>query len=161
MKKKHLYIMCGAPGAGKTTWVRENAEPGTSAHISRDRIRFEMLKENDSYFKHEQAVYNEFIEEIARALDDCPWITEVYADATHMTTKSRKKLLNSLFIRERENVVVTPIIIMPYIETCIERNNRRQGRARVPETVIEKMYMSFEDPEKDGFDYEKILYFND
>ena len=159
MKKKHLYIMCGAPGAGKTTWVREHAEPGTSAHISRDRIRFEMLKENDSYFAKENQVFDLFVNQINKALH-CEWITEVYADATHMTVNSRKKLFNSLNI-DFSKIDVTPIVIMPYIETCIERNNRREGRARVPETVIEKMYMSFEDPEKDGFDYKEILYFND
>ena len=53
MVKKKLYLMCGPAGSGKTTWIREHATPGVSAHISRDRIRFSMVKEDEYYFSRE------------------------------------------------------------------------------------------------------------
>ena len=57
--KKKLYLLVGPAGSGKTTWVREHATPGTSAHISRDRIRFSMLKEGEYYFAREDEVLQE------------------------------------------------------------------------------------------------------
>ena len=85
---KELYIMCGAPGSGKSTYVREHAARGTSAHISRDKIRFSMVTKDEEYFSKEDEVYAEFIRQIIEALK-APWVDEVWVDATNMTKKSR------------------------------------------------------------------------
>jgi len=50
-----VYIMCGCPGSGKTTWLKDHVKPG-SAIISRDAIRFSLLKEGEDYFSHEEEV---------------------------------------------------------------------------------------------------------
>lgn len=157
---KTLYIMCGAPGSGKTTWVREHAEPGVSAHISRDRIRFNLLTNDDDYFKYEKVVFKTFVHQIEQALNS-PWIKEVYADATHMTVNSRKKLLNALVNVDFSKVNVVPVILMPKLETCIGRNSHRVGRAKVPDSAIEKMYESYQDPVRDGFAYAEYLDFGE
>ena len=88
---KKVYLMIGPAGSGKTTWVHEHATPGVSAHISRDRIRFSFVKENEYYFSREKEVYMEFTRQIMKAIS-CEWVDEVYVDATHLTKNSREKI---------------------------------------------------------------------
>ena len=156
MDKKKLYLMCGPAGSGKTTWVREHATPGVSAHISRDRIRFKMVKEDEYYFSRENEVYMEFTRQIMKAIT-CEWVDEVYVDATHLTKKSREKL-----VREIDNVCrpfdIIVVAIKPSVEQCLAQNAQRSGREFVPEQVIMNMYSSFEDPWDDDIEYEKVIY---
>ena len=156
MDRKKLYLMCGPAGSGKTTWVREHATPGVSAHISRDRIRFKMVKEDEYYFSREKEVYMEFTRQICKALS-CEWVDEVYVDATHLTKKSRESL-----IREIDSVCpffdIIAVAIKPSVEQCLAQNAQRSGRELVPEQVIMNMYSSFEDPWDDDIEYEKVIY---
>lgn len=156
MGRKKLYLMCGPAGSGKSTWIRCNAKAGTSAHISRDRIRFSMVSKDEYYFSKEDNVYVEFINQIVRALNS-PWVDEIYADATHLTKNARKKL-----IREIDNLSVLPydliaVVIKPELEQCLAQNAQRSGREFVPETVIRNMYKSFQHPLKDDLNYEMII----
>ena len=157
MVKKKLYIMCGPAGSGKSTWIRCNAEAGTSAHISRDRIRFNMVKEDEYYFSREDEVYDEFVYQIIQALRS-PWVDSVYADATHLTTKAREKLIckiNTLCSAASYNL--TAVVVKPELEVCLAQNAQREGRERVPESVIRNMYNSFQHPFKDGLGYDYII----
>lgn len=155
MANKKLYLMIGPAGSGKSTWVREHADPGHSAHISRDRIRFGMVAADEYYFSREDEVYQEFVYQIADALR-APWVDEVYADATHLTAKSRRKLILAV-----EEICpffdLTGVVVMPDIETCLAQNAQRTGRECVPESVIRNMYNSFQSPMKDDLRYEMII----
>ena len=155
MDNKKLYLMIGPAGSGKTTWVREHATPGVSAHISRDRIRFSMVKEDEYYFSREDEVYMEFVRIIMKAIT-CEWVDEVYVDATHLTKKSREKL-----VREIDNVCIPfdliAVIVKPELEKCIEQNAQRSGREFVPEAVIRNMYKSFQHPLNDNLNYKYII----
>ena len=154
LNKKKLYLMCGPAGSGKTTWVREHAKPGTSAHISRDEIRFCMVGEDEYYFSREDDVYFEFCKEIHDALN-CPWVEEVYADATHLTKKAREKLIREAYISP-EWVEIHAIVIMPTLETCLAQNAFRSGRECVPEKVIRNMYNGYQSPYYDDIQYSYI-----
>ena len=147
--------MCGPAGSGKSTWVREHAAPGVSAHISRDLIRFSMVKEDEYYFSREDEVYMEFVRIIMKAIT-CEWVEEVYIDATHLTKNSREKL-----VREINNVCrpfeLIAVIVKPELEKCIEQNAQRSGREFVPETVIRNMYKSFQHPLNDNLNYKYII----
>lgn len=156
--RKKLYIMVGAPGCGKTTYVRTHATPGHSAHISRDAIRFAKLEEGESYFDREKEVYKTFIQQIIMAFDDCPWVDEVWADATHLTENSRKKLLSNLITVD---IDVIPVVIMPELDICLGQNMLRTGRERVPDAIVEKMYNTYEDPANDRIEYDDIIYGSD
>ena len=153
--RKKLYIMVGAPGCGKTTYVRTHATPGHSAHISRDAIRFAKLEKGESYFDREKEVYKTFIQQIIMAFDDCPWVDEVWADATHLTENSRKKLLSNLITVD---IDVIPVVIMPELDICLGQNMLRTGRERVPDAIVEKMYNTYEDPANDRIEYDDIIY---
>ena len=157
MDNKKVYLMCGPAGGGKSTWVREHAKPGVSAHISRDRIRFKMVKEDEYYFSREDEVYMEFVQQICRALSyETKWVDEIYVDATHLTKKSREKLVGELdsFC---PNYDLIAVIIKPELEQCLTQNAQRSGREFVPETVIRNMYKSFQHPLNDALYYKYII----
>ena len=98
-----------------------------------------MLKDGDDYFSKEKEVYKEFIRQIDEALSNNK---DVYVDQTSLTLASRIKLLKS--IHEIPNKI-TILYIKCSLEHAIERNNRRKGRACVPEEVIKNMYNSIEE----------------
>ena len=114
-------------------------------HVSRDKIRFSLLNEGEDYFARENLVFKEWVKEIQEHIN---LGHDVIADATHLTPASRKKLLNSLNLNE---VPVTAINFIASLDKCLERNEKRKGRAYVPKEVIKRMYHSYK-PAKMGED---------
>jgi predicted kinase len=157
MHDKTLWIMVGIPGSGKTWYAKNKLMKGCDwEYISRDEVRFSMIKDDEEYFSHETAVFNAFIGKITFALlygND-----NIIADATHLDWGSRRKLLKALdkYISLKE-VDVIPVVIEAKLEDILERNKFRSGRARVPEEVIRKMSASMNDPEKDPYKYTAIM----
>ena len=146
-------MMVGIPGSGKSTWVKNNRqEIGAFAIVSRDAIRFAMLKDDEDYFAHETEVFDKFIDQIiAHLLND----KTVVADATHLNKKSRAKVLDKVrkFADEIEAVVLDTSV-----ETAFERNDQREGRAWVKHGIIRRMFFTMEMPEKEeGFDKITII----
>lgn len=141
MKKPTLYMMCGIPGSGKTTLAKVMLEqrPGLE-YVSRDAIRFSLVDEKEDYFSKEPEVFDTFVSEIATSL--CRG-RDVIADATHITAKSRNRVLKCLSGLEYN---LAYIVVDSPLEMCIANNNKRQGRERVPEAVIRQMYDNFERP---------------
>lgn len=157
MTPKTLYLMCGPAGSGKTTFVSKYilASEECCHHVSRDNIRFGLLKEGDNYFAYEDKVYELFIEDIQETLKSDIYDT-VFADATHLTAKARAKTLNDIFKDERiekNNVFIVPVFVDVPLETCLERNARRHGRRLVPETVVTNMCKSKQFPQFNENDY--------
>lgn len=144
MKQKNLFVLCGTPGCGKSTWVKNRVEENGGVWVSRDVIRFGMLKEGEDYFAHENEVYDKFVQTIQEELDKGG---DVYADATHLNEKGRIKLLDCLNL---EDVKLIAVRFDVPLEVCLERNEMREGRARVPKSVVRRMWHSRTDPE---FDY--------
>ena len=149
--------MCGAPGSGKT-WFAKNKliKDSNWDYISRDEVRFSMIKDDEEYFSHETAVFNEFVKKIAVAL---VWGSDnVIADATHLNWGSRRKLLKALkWYYPMETLDVIPVVIDAKLEDILERNKLRDGRARVPEETIHRMYRNISDPVKDPYKYTAIM----
>ena len=148
--KKTLLLMVGPSGAGKSYWAHKFMEKHPDATlISRDAIRFVMLKDGEDYFAHEDTVFESFCKNIQAALD-----TEgpgyVIADATHNNEKSRNLTLNKLKL---DNVNVIPVVVHADLRTCLEHNNQRTGRARVPRKQIERFIRTHQAPEKDTREY--------
>lgn len=137
-----LFLMMGAPGAGKSYWAHHHLEP-TDKYISRDEIRFSFLNDSDEYFAKENEVFNEFIKQINNSLTI---YDRVFADATHLNFASRNKTISKINVPIDE---INVVFLDTPLNTCLERNAKRQGRKFVPENVIKNMYKSIRLPEKE------------
>ncbi len=138
-----LILMMGVPGSGKTTYAKKIAG-NNDIYISRDEIRFDLVKENEPYFSKEDEVLATFIRTINNALP----LAERYviADATHLNIGSRAKILKNLH-NKPDSIYV--IYVAVSLETALKRNAKREGRALVPETAIKNMYRSITLPRKE------------
>ena len=140
-----LIMMVGIPGSGKSTWVKNNKSE-TDVVVSRDAIRFSLLKHDDDYFAHENEVFTKFIHQIRDALV-CD--KTVIADATHLSRASRAKVLNNVAKLADE---IEAVWINTPIETAFAQNDMRDGRAWVKHGIIRRMHFSMEAPTaEEGF----------
>ena len=152
-KNKTLYVMVGIPGSGKSTFINTHCQSNWKI-VSRDQVRFSIVREDEEYFSKEKKVFKTFIEEIVRGLKD---YDVTVADATHLNQSSRLKLLNSLGVNLR-NVKVEAIVLRTSLETALERNSHRIGRELVPEESIKNMFNNFTLPKfEEGFDAINIV----
>lgn len=165
MRNNTLYVMCGVPGSGKSTFAqgvvqlrREKREDSNSIiWVSRDEIRYSMFGgvENvtlDNYYNKENQVKASFYEIINRALMAG---ADVIADATHLNAASRKGLLKRIYAKHGRNIAIVMSTPLP---TCLERNATREGVKHVPEEVVRRMWNSFQMPTTDeGFNEIRIV----
>ena len=152
-----LYIMCGVPGVGKSYFAKKKLMEGPGwRYISRDEIRYSILKEGEDYFSHENEVFEKFITAIENAFND-DGIFNVIADATHLNWASRNKLIRNLG-KSLNKVNVIPIMITADPITVNEQNEQRTGPACVDRSVIRRMTASLTDPKTDPYNYTAIMY---
>ena len=131
--------MCGPSGSGKTTWVK-NQMKGMSypaAHISRDEIRFSMVREDEEFHRKAQ-----------EAIDGEP--LAIFIDATHLSEKSRNATLDALNL---ENCELYAVNFEIPVGVCISQNDQRTGRAKVPRSVIRRMFYTYDAPKSEGEKY--------
>lgn len=150
--KKKIYILVGISGSGKSTWLQNHKKTFAIDHaiISRDTIRFSMLKEGEDYFAREKDVWKEFIHQIK---DSLVVNTETFVDATHLNERSRGKLLRALR-NYLSNVSIEAIYFKVSLPVALSRNNLRKGigRTYVPPEQIERMYSQLTEPSfEEGF----------
>lgn len=150
MKQKTVFLLCGVPASGKSTWARNHMTP-TTEWISRDNVRFSIVREDEEYFSHEDEVFDTFIAYINQTLEN-PKVDTIFIDATHISKGARRKVLSR--IRKQNIAELNCVWFDVSLDTCLARNHLRTGRERVPETAIENMYKSKTYPSKieEGFD---------
>ena len=156
--KKKFWIMCGAPAAGKTTFAKKFFTSADMLYVSRDEIRFSMLEEGEDYFSHEKEVYTKFCDRLANGLLDNIH-TDVIADATHLTWRSRKLLMVNLQARKVDfnHIDIIPVVLNPALATLCSRNKQRLGRAQIPMENLVEMYDKFTNPKGDPFKYTAVM----
>ena len=147
----NIHLMCGIPASGKSTWANYHASKTGGLIISRDIIRYSLVSENEDYFSKEDHVFATFVYTINEALNKN--VKDIYIDATHISSKSRAKLLDH--INTNGNNLICEVFPIS-IYDALARNLRRTGRAQVPESAIYKMYSSFKEPSINEFDKYKF-----
>lgn len=142
-----LYLMCGVPGAGKSTFLKNRVKSNKGVIISRDKIRFSLVRPDEPYFSKEKEVTKTLWDEINKKLASG---NTVFVDQTSLTKKSRKWLLTHITSDYNH---INLIWIDESLETCLERNEQRKGtRGYVPRESIINMHNNFEEPSLDeGF----------
>lgn len=139
-----LIVLCGPQASGKTYLAKRFAKTHKNCKIvSRDEIRFSMIKDSDDYFKYEPEVIKRFYGDINAALKVYDY---VIADATHLTKKSRNALFRHLNLK---NVYIVGFWLESNLDTCLERNAKRSGRKKVPEEVIKDSFRRKVSPQED------------
>ena len=147
-----LLFMCGAPGSGKSTVAKSMVDENV-IRVSRDEIRFALLGEKESYtqkeyFSKEGEVYKEYFRQIQAGLDSGK---DVIVDATLLNVPARKKVLDNILIPSTYKIGA--LFMDTPLNVCLERNNKRIGKTRVPESALVNMYNSFVIPAvEEGFD---------
>lgn len=140
MKQKTVWITCGPPGSGKSTWCEKQVKENGGVHCSRDAIRFSLLEEGEPYFAHEAEVLRQWKTQIANAISN-PEVEDVYVDATHLNEQARKIIIDTLPKGDYKTMFVffeTDLLV------CLERNAAREGRSRVPDEIIRNMYLGYQ-----------------
>ena len=134
-------MMVGIPGSGKSTYCKEVIKNvGKIVWVSRDEVRFSLLKDTDQYFSKEKEVYKEFINRIKKAAAEG---NDVLIDATHLNHASRMKTVNALGLKPEDFIILW--VNVPF-EVCFERNAKREGITRVPDQQMYAMKNRFQRP---------------
>lgn len=159
-QKPTLIVMVGVPGSGKDYQIKNSellyADGEVKREVvSRDLVRYGMVREDEEYFCREKEVFEQYILQISNALSKNK---VVIANATQVNYGSRKKLLHAIDEKfGRDYNIVMYCIICDY-ETADRRNKQREGRAVVPSKAMMEMFNNFSVPNlKEDDRIEKII----
>lgn len=141
---KALYLLMGISGSGKSTWARDfQSRFSDTIIISRDAIRFSLVKEGEPYFSKEKKVFKTFAHLACEAIKS--EINNVILDATHLNFSSRQKILNVLKEPLQEHNYKVVVMHVDTAVTCaLIRDGKREGREKVGEEVINKQLKSID-----------------
>lgn len=156
-QSKRIFVMVGIPASGKSTWAKSQVEEKGGKYVSRDKIRYGLVGdcEKDLYFSKETQVFRDFCQEILEGLEEGK---DVYADATHINKASRAKLMNHIGATVGLlEVEVVAVYVETSLETCLKRNEERDGFAKVPEDAMRSMYRFKSKPKLEENYFDKIL----
>jgi predicted kinase len=143
------YILVGVPGAGKSTWIKNQTWAlgltivSTDAFVE-DYARAQGKTYSDVFLDYMPTAVDLMIEQVVRAREhnhDIIW------DQTSTTVKSRKKKIDMLHDYQK----VAVIFRTPPLDELIKRIDSRVGK-EVPAKVILDMIEKWEEPtHEEGF----------
>lgn len=137
MNKPTLYVMCGLPASGKSTYSKELALKYNAKIFSSDALREEMLNDVNNQ-DHNTDIFIELHRRIKAHLASG---SNAIMDSTNINSKKRRAFLSEL--KNIPCIKECHIIATPY-EECLKRNKERDRV--VPEDVIKKMYLNWNTP---------------
>lgn len=129
------YVMVGAPGSGKSTFVSDLVKGDPSAVvISGDNIREELYGDADI-----QGDYGEIHDRMLELLEENAG-RPIILDGTHYRASYRKEALAMLKSHGYEDV--RAIVVNRPLDVCLRQNSGRDRK--VPEHVIQRMHTSLQ-----------------
>ena len=143
-----LIIMCGISASGKSTCAKELSVKENATIVSSDKIRAELGDISDQ--SQNEKVFQIFYKRIKQLMIKNE---DVVADATFLTIKSRKQIIE---MAKRYNYYIECDLVVKDINSCIKDDNLRQYS--VGERVILKQVKRFQIPFKEeGLNKIKIV----
>ena len=151
MKEITVEVLVGLPASGKSTYAKNKVKESdyTFTHLTSDGIREEF-----DYNISNSEVFN--LMESRMFFCMTKGLSIIY-DATNLNAKRRRSLVNKIkgFAknhRDSMRVEINCRLFLQPMDILYERNEKRTGRACVPEYVIERMFKQFQIPMKwEGF----------
>lgn len=144
-----LYVLIGLPGAGKSSWARENAGGLQAVVVCSDDVRRDLHAAGEDP-EDGDAVFAE-VERRARRLLEAD--RSVVLDATHFQRRYRtyvERLVSGTDVRRVAVWFDVPL------EVCLQRNARRNGSdfgdRRMTDEFVRGIADAFEPPGDDEFD---------
>lgn len=140
-----ILVMRGIPGSGKTTWAKNwvTTDPQYRARICRDDLR-SML--HDGLYIQKDKEGSPGTEYIVRRARNELLLSLILANVSVViddTNIRRDKDIISIAASLSKDVRLIDLTDVP-LETCLERNAAREGKARVPDEVIIHMHNELE-----------------
>ena len=139
-----VYMMVGIPGAGKSTWIKNNV-PDLPV-VSRDIIRAElgMCEPGDKYAGTPDEENEVTMHEYMKMGEYCNGRQSFVIDDTNTHKKYRKQMID--FLREHGAKVVFVHLDTP-LDVC---KKRREGQ--IPPEVMDRIYRRRVIPSEDEYD---------
>lgn len=134
MKSNTLYVLCGLPGSGKTTYSKKLAENTESKLYSFDEYSGANKPSESRQVKQQmyQDIYNDLNAGCNVILDDL-----------HTQKIWREDIISIVKDIPCQKILV--VITTPF-EECLARNSKRQGIGRLPDFVIKILNQKYEVP---------------
>jgi len=158
MTKPILKMLIGLPGAGKSTYIKNNYSSFDGVVLSTDSyIENKAIEQNSLY----SDVFKDYIKEAEQnMLSELRYAIKnnenIIWDQTNLTIKSRRKKLNMIPDIYFKEAIVFSISNKELIRR-IEKREKEEGK-HIPFYILQNMKKSFEMPTKDeGFDVIQLI----
>ena len=142
-----VKILIGVAGVGKSTYIQKE-KTDKDLVLSSDAIRIELF--GDLHQEDSAKVFKVLHERLFSAITSEKYDT-IFYDATNLSRKRRAHLYQQIAGKAE----VHSVVILKDLKTILAQNQKREGLARVPESVIKRMYESLQVP-RIGVDCHKI-----
>ena len=151
-----VKVLIGVAGVGKSTYIEQH-KTEKSLVLSSDDLRIELFGDLEAGNTPEAipVVFKTLHERMKEALLSKQYDT-IFYDATNLSRKLRK----GFYQQFKKYVEIEAVVLVKPLATIIEQNSQRVGFAKVPESVIRRMYESLQVP-RIGVDCDKIQVIGD
>jgi metal dependent phosphohydrolase len=137
-----IKMLIGVAGVGKSTYIEQH-KTEKSLVLSSDALRIELFGDLEAGNAPEAipVVFKILHERMKEALLTKQYDT-IFYDATNLSRKLRK----GFYQQFKKYAEIEAVVLVKPFATIIEQNSQRVGFAKVPESVIHRMYESLQVP---------------
>ena len=137
-----VKVLIGVAGVGKSTYIEQH-KTEKSLVLSSDAFRIELFGDLEAGNAPEAipVVFKTLHERMKEALLSKQYDT-IFYDATNLSRKLRK----GFYEQFKKYAEIEAIVLVKPLTTILEQNAQRSGFAKVPESVIRRMYESLQVP---------------